>query len=772
MTKYTFPEQIDHRDSTQPLLDGSETKGGYKIVADASARNLIPIAKREIGSLVTIGTTLKQYKGASVNDIDWINDANWEAFSNAADFVSKTVITEQTMAGALALPIITVDGFEVSKNTEDNVLQMKLNSEVSNQLGTELNKPIVKTTVNNIANGKLYRLTTVDGATNQFSVELSDNSSESTAYVDGMATQEITSGGGIKFGTSYGKVRGLNTAISGAVSGGYVYLGTNGDFQATEPAYPSKVVIVGKFGRIHATEGWIDLTVSSVYQNKFNQIDSTLELRANQFTKICSMCPILPNDIVIDTTALTISVATIKGGQTISASNPIRVFTDGSGMIYKHEFSTAKTANFTNTTGRWFVYFAQNGTFTCSQTEWNNFNLIAPVFIFDWDATLSGAARLIEEQVEMHLNTISADDHTHMHFGDGTIHLFGGELIRNELTTGSPNVDGRNTCISLTSCTSMDDNYIYTTTNTTPNAPVNYFEQDLGHVTAGTLTLSNAGQFPIRTNAGLGGQRSFLPATRFPFKWNTSNNRPQYITSAGVATDVVDDRYFVYYVYQLQDRKVGQSIRIVSAETDFTTITLAKAHQWETLQTLHEDLRNPENRLLYKLIFFTNSGGGGAFSSAVKYTRLHERIDLRKGKYISGGVTAGGTVVATNVTTLAKTVLTATNVESSLLQADELFVRLTKTIDLGTTGGTVTINAALGKTFIVTMDANSTFDITNPIAGQEVVIYPTGAFTTAVTSSGVTINPITVDTYVSAKSRIHILFITATTADMYYINID
>jgi hypothetical protein len=317
----------------------------------------------------------------------------------------------------------------------------------------------------------------------------------------------------------------------------------------------------------------------------------------------------------------------------------------------------------------------------------------------------------------------------------------------------------------------MDDNYIYTTTNTTPNAPVNYFEQDLGHVTAGTLTLSNAGQFPIRTNAGLGGQRSFLPATRFPFKWNTSNNRPQYITSAGVATDVADDRYFIYYVYQLQDRKVGQSIRIVSAETDFTTIALAQSHQYETLQTIHEDLRNPENRLLYKLIFFTNSGGGGAFNVAVKYTRLHERVDLRKGKYISGGVTAGGTVVATNVTTTAKSILTATNVESSLQQVNDKFVTDSATISLGNVSGTTDVDISLGKRFTATLTAAWTPNIINPLYNKGIYISkPTGTFNlNAPTCTGVTFRLLEDSATYSSGNSIMMIIIEDSTSGFYCI---
>lgn len=671
-----------------------------------------------------------------------------------ADYLNARIIQFTRDAGkALSVGDLT-------RNTSEFTLDYKASNNVNLQLNQEQVLPIMAN--GNLVEGRYVRFTGYDVATKTFIVSYSDNSNTTTAFIDGMLTENILDGerGLMAYG---GKVRGLNT--NGISANSWAYLGKTGLPTNVAPTYPDITIIGGRYGNSSATEGEIFVSVNSVNQKKFNEIDTALELRANQNTKICAMCPILPVDIVIDTTALTISVATVKGGQTISASNPIRVFTDGSGVIAKHEFSVAQTASFTNTTGRWYTYFAQNGTFTCTQTEWQDFNTIAPVFIFDWDATLSGSARLIEEQVEMHLNTISADDHTSMHFGTGTIHLFGGELVRNELTTGSPNADGRNTCVSLTSCTSMDDNYKYTTTNTTPNTPVNYFEQDLGHTTAGTLTSSNSGKFPIRINSA-GGQRSFLPATRFPFKWNTSNNRPQYITSAGVATDVIDDRYFVYYLYQLQDRKVGQSIRLVSAETDFATPALAQAHQYETLQTLYPDLRNPENRVLYKLIFLVNHTVPSPFDAAVKYTRLHERVDLRKGKYISGGVTAGGTVLATNVTTTSKTIITSTNVESALQEVNDYLD--TNILALGT-GTEMDLSVSTKYDgFSKTMTANTTFTFANVKAGDIWYLELSGAFTPTFTNpSGFTIAPnVNNGTYTSGKTTYYWHAISSTKINM------
>jgi hypothetical protein len=531
------------------------------------------------------------------------------------------------------------DDHDLTLKVKSKGATLSVNQETTLAVKNETGSPLL--------NGKLVRITGYDDVNDYFTVEYSDCSSATTAFVDGVLTEEIAVGE-VGLMTYQGIVNDLDTSTG--TENGIVYLGTNGDFTNVEPSFPNTVLVIGKFGEINASTGNIFVSVSSQLTTTINNLQHQIDLKATQNPGICQMRPLYANDIVIDTTGLTLTIATVKSGQTISASNPVVWYTDGSGVITKWYSNIPITFTFTNTTGTWFFYLDNNGQAIATQTPWSDFNIIAPIFILDWDATLSGSARLIEEQIEMHSNSIEADTHAHFHFNDGCININStGDLIRNELTTGQPNIDGRNTCISLTNTTNQDDNLTYTITNCHPNTATAYFEQDMGITTAGSLTSTNAGLFPIRTNSA-GGQRSFLPATRFPFKWNTGNNRPQYITTAGVATDVTDNRYFVYYVYALQDRKTGQAMRLVSAEVDFTTLALAQAHSFATLQGLYADLRNNEIRPMYKLIFLADNAGGGAFNVAVKYTRLHQVVDIRKTVALTITSTAGITP-ATNVTT-------------------------------------------------------------------------------------------------------------------------
>lgn len=79
----------------------------------------------------------------------------------------------------------------------------------------------------------------------------------------------------------------------------------------------------------------------------------------------------------------------------------------------------------------------------------------------------------------------------------GAIWQSGFTEATNKIATGSPNADGRNTVISLSSGTNIDDNLPYTVTSDT--TPTNNWEQDLGHLTPATLNATNSGLFPIFT---------------------------------------------------------------------------------------------------------------------------------------------------------------------------------------------------------------------------------------------------------------------------------
>lgn len=117
-----------------------------------------------------------------------------------------------------------------------------------------------------------------------------------------------------------------------------------------------------------------------------------------------------------------------------------------------------------------------------------------------------------------------------------------------------------------------DDGLFYTVVNSTNNLP---FNQDLGHLTSSTLTALNSGLFRVRKTIHLAGWHLIL--RQDPFAWNSSNNRPQYVTELGVFTDVPDNRWIVNFIYSFQDWVAGRAVKVVSAHIAFATYNEALA---------------------------------------------------------------------------------------------------------------------------------------------------------------------------------------------------
>jgi len=421
----------------------------------------------------------------------------------------------------------------------------------------------------------------------------------------------------------------------------------------------------------------INLKLDTV-NSKLIAVDSELDLKQTVFTGICQKQFLTENDFTIDNSALTLTISTVKNGTEISSLNPVRFFTDGSGIAVMHEKTSPVTFNFTNTTGIWYFYFDSSGNPIATQTPWSEFSAIATVYRFYWNATLGVADRRVIEAVEFHKNDVSWVDHAWKHL-DGAKWSSGLTISSNAISAGTPAVDGSNAVIALSSGTILDDNIYYTLTNAATGSVK--FTQNLGT----GLLPATSGKFICISNSA-SGLLEKIPATNFPFLWNSGTNTPEYLTVNGTRTGVAANNYFVYYVYALQDPRYGETIKIKSAETDFANLTLAQAHNWEQLQTLFPTLRDGEIRLLYKLTFEYKS----TYDIGTKKSVLRYVDDLRKQKTTTTAV-ASGTVPATNVSVSPVGGIAATNVQSALQELDSETVKLTgdqtiagiKTIDNG-----------------------------------------------------------------------------------------
>lgn len=242
---------------------------------------------------------------------------------------------------------------------------------------------------------------------------------------------------------------------------------------------------------------------------------------ATNFPGIDATTPISNADISINTTSRVLTITPPLGY--------FNIFVDGNGVITRfRKTGTINFPAFTDTSGIWYFYFDSSGTAVTTQTPWawDSFQAICPVYRVLWNSTLSGSNKLVAQYVEYHQNTISAADHTWFHLS-GAIWSNGFASANNLITSGSPNADGRNSVIALSSGTNIDDNLAYTITNSTGGLA---WQQDLGNTTPASLNATNSALFPIFTQDGSGNIR-FQSATRYPFSWNSSTNAPEYITS-------------------------------------------------------------------------------------------------------------------------------------------------------------------------------------------------------------------------------------------------
>jgi len=408
-------------------------------------------------------------------------------------------------------------------------------------------------------------------------------------------------------------------------------------------------------------------------QGAINWLNSS---KAMQNPGISQRTPVLPIDIVIDPVANTLTIATVKGGETISASNPVIFNTDGSGIINEWiKTGPVVFPNFTNTYGVWFFHVDNSGAPISTQVSWYDFAIISSVYRFLLNDTLSDADKIVVRAYECHSNADSASDHAWKH-ARGTQNINGFDYTANIIASNTsgipnsaPNADGRNTCFSLAGGTNSDDGLEYTVVNSVVNAK---FNQDLGILTAASLTSSNSGLFKVRTNDS-GGKLFFLPATRFPFPFSASTNRPEFITALGVRTEVANNRWMVTYAYALQDDKQGEAIKICTSETDFTTYALARDHNWATLQGLFSTLRDKELRPLWQIIHYVKHSGAGNYVAGCKYAALVSMRDIRNDSYANYSSALSAQVLAANVVTTSTTLFPQTDLSSRLLAFESLF---------------------------------------------------------------------------------------------------
>lgn len=410
---------------------------------------------------------------------------------------------------------------------------------------------------------------------------------------------------------------------------------------------------------------------------------SPAENFANQFPGVDAITPITNADITVDATARTLTITpplgffnifVDGGGKTVKYRKTTVVFGDGSG--------TSGSNTWTDTSGSWYFYFNSAGQPVTTQNTWtvDDFPNVVPIYRALWNASLSGTNKLVAQYVEYHVNDIPADVHAWYHLY-GCIWQSGFTMVNNALVSGSPNADGRNTVIALTTGKNTDDNLEYTVTNSTAGTA---WTQDLGNTTAASLNATNSSQFKIFVQDA-GSLVSFLPATRFPFPWDSGTNVPQYITSTGTRTAVTNQRFMVTFVYSTQNHVAGEPLKVVCATQDFTTLTNARAYTWTDIQNTYSIFgSDTEIRPLYRLIFEVHTSTPATYDVGAKYSVLRETQDIRKAA-VTSTTAASGSLPASSVTVVPAGNIASTNTQAALEELDSEKVPTSRTLTINGT---------------------------------------------------------------------------------------
>lgn len=105
-----YPDKIEHNNPALPILEPDEMQGGWQVVADVTARNLIPEAKRLVGQAVNwfnAAWVTKRFQGPDTTDPEWTNEANWSEIGG-----TTIVPVEETLGNNSAGSFVVADHTE------------------------------------------------------------------------------------------------------------------------------------------------------------------------------------------------------------------------------------------------------------------------------------------------------------------------------------------------------------------------------------------------------------------------------------------------------------------------------------------------------------------------------------------------------------------------------------------------------------------------------------------------------------------------------------
>lgn len=238
--------------------------------------------------------------------------------------------------------------------------------------------------------------------------------------------------------------------------------------------------------------------------------------------------------------------------------------------------------------------------------------------------------------------------------------------------------------------------------------------------------------------------------------------------TTGGFDSVTANRY--YCLFEIETNNYFEPVRYIlsqgfSSNNNLATALTENFAQYTNLVGL-QNLGVAElvitKRLTY--IYNTTAQFTNCRCKLVDVTAINTRIAIN-----SSGIGSSSNVVAEeSVTNTPRAFLTGSNQRINNILINEAFIRNTVINDLGTTGGTIAIDSSLGLGFKVTINANSTFEPSNMLAGFPFYIEVKGNFTAEVIKTGYTFTPITRDDYDGSVCRIWVFPTSTTEANITY----
>jgi hypothetical protein len=399
---------------------------------------------------------------------------------------------------------------EIRWAAEHGVPSTKLNEQVTLQHGQELLYDLTNPNAFTLLNGQVIY---VDGT-----VASASNMQANQALA--VMTQDLPVGEK-GFATTAGLVHDLDT--SALIHNGPVYLGENGGLTATEPSYPSTSVQIGYCVKQGVADGILYVRIES---NKFKK---ALDV---------SQAPIG----VYDRTQTTLSYNPTTRTATIT---PLGAYWSYFRKAVEYRKTTTVSLTHTATTGSWFFYIDNTGTFVLSQTPWSLLDCCPLMYIY-YNASSPSSSIALEER---HGATRNPEWHRGQHNTVGTYYQ-SGLAVSGYTLTGTTNAE--NTFAIASGVISDED------------------------IQATLTALADGGPYPIRYRSGTNGDWVATTAS-VPYTSGTYAQYNQYTGSTWQLTDITNGDYFNIYVVGIPSISGYPQIVVVPGQAKYASSALAEA---------------------------------------------------------------------------------------------------------------------------------------------------------------------------------------------------